>query len=152
MWDQGCRANVLQDGAPLRVSSYSASNESNIAVCALAVPKHALTLDTKILESCSDERSFLLDVCERFLADAPGRIQDLKSALNQENMQVLIQSAHALKSLSSCIGAMRLFKICQFIEAAGREKIDIVTSAVLEQIETEYEYLQLAVQDYKNAH
>lgn len=113
---------------------------------------HTSTLDVATLESCSNERSFWLDVCESFLAEAPDRIQDLKSALHQEDMQVLIQTAHALKSLSSCIGAMRLFKICQFVEAAGREGGDMAASAVLEQIETEYEYLQLAIQDYKNAH
>jgi len=109
------------------------------------------TLDTTALEDFSSERSFLIEICESFLADAPRRIQDLEAALRQNNHQTLVKTAHALKSLSSCVGAMRLFQLCQSIEAEAIEGAEIVTSAITAQIATEYHQVQLAIQDYTNS-
>ncbi len=107
-------------------------------------------LDTTALEGFSSERSFLIEICESFLADAPNRIQDLEAALGQNNHQTLVKTAHALKSLSSCVGAMRLFQLCQSIEAAAKEGAEMVVSVITEQIATEYQHVQLAIQDYTN--
>lgn len=117
----------------------------------ILVANDILTLDTTSLESFSHDRSFLAEVFESFLTDAPNRIQELEIALKHNNKEALTRTAHALKSLSSCIGAMRLFKICQSIEIASREGIDIVTAAISEQISMEYNNVQSAIQEYTSA-
>ena len=135
------------------VSGHSAASlkkqdkkEDSFIVVSNSVP----ALDTTTLEGFSSERSFLVEICESFLADAPCRIQDLEAALRQNNHQTLVRTAHALKSLSSCVGAMRLFQLCQSIEAAAREETEMVISAITAQIAAEYHHVQLAIQDYTN--
>ncbi|MEN8447280.1 MAG: Hpt domain-containing protein [Cyanobacteria bacterium J06555_13] len=120
-------------------------------VSEITLPSTVPTLDTTNLESIGTSRSFLIEVCNSFLADAPSRIHELEIALQQAEKQTLIQTAHALKSLSSCIGAMRLFQICQFVEHAGREGRGMVSNTITQQIAAEYNNVQLAIQNYKNA-
>ncbi len=130
--------------------SHSATDSKKYSNSLTLVASNVPTLDTTALEEFSSERSFLIEICESFLADAPHRIQALEAALTQNNPQTLLKTAHALKSLSSCVGAMRLFQTCQLIEAAAKGGTDIVVSTMTEQITTEYSRVQLAIQDYKN--
>ena len=109
------------------------------------------TLDTQILEGVSSSPSFLEEVCNTFLEDAPERLNAVRAAIEQKNMPGLKDSAHALKSLSGCVGAMNLFQICQSMEAASKcDCIEPLTSLMI-QATAEYQKVQLAIQNYKTA-
>ncbi len=109
------------------------------------------TLDTQALESLSSDSSFLIEVCDSFLADAPNRIAAVKAAIAQEDPAELRNSAHALKSLSSCVGAMGLYKIAQAMEIIGRNNHTKPALRLIEQVKAEYQSVQLAIQAYKTA-
>ena len=107
------------------------------------------TLDAKILEGISTDSSFLKEVCDGFLDDAPERIGAIQTALKQDDALALEQTAHALKSLSSCIGAVSLFQLCKSVETIGRNSCTGPALPLMAQILSEYATVQLAVQAYK---
>lgn len=107
------------------------------------------TLDTRLLETVSSDRAFLIEVCDSFLADAPTRIEAVKAAIAAEQAAVLRDAAHAMKSLSSCVGAMSLLNVCRQMEIAGRNNNVALAQKMIEQLGTEYENAQMAIQDYK---
>ena len=107
------------------------------------------TLDARILDGISTDSSFLKEVCDGFLDDAPERIGAIQTALKQDDALALEQTAHALKSLSSCIGAVSLFQLCQSVETIGRNSCTGPALPLMAQILSEYATVQLAVQAYK---
>ena len=113
--------------------------------------KDVPTLDTQALESISSDSSFLIEVCDSFLADAPERIEAVRVAIANADSVELSNSAHALKSLSSCVGAMGLFKIAQAIETVGKNNHTQPALRLVEQIASEYQTVQTAIHAYKNA-
>ena len=110
-----------------------------------------LALDTRMLEAISSDSEFLIEVCDSFLTDAPKRIAEVKAAIAANNLSELSSAAHAMKSLSSCVGGMRLMEICRKLEAAGKENDSASILTLVEQLDADYESVQAAVQDYKTA-
>ncbi|MGB7087675.1 MAG: Hpt domain-containing protein, partial [Phormidesmis sp.] len=108
------------------------------------------TLNTQALESLSSDRSFLQEVCISFFDDAPGRIAAVQQAVDQADAASLATTAHALKSLSSCIGAMGLFQICKEMEMIGKSGCTEPAIALMEKATTEYSKVCSALQDYQN--
>ena len=107
------------------------------------------SLDTQYLESISSERSVLNEVCKIFLSDAPERISAVKTALDKKDSTALEETAHALKSLSSCVGANRLFQLCKSIEMLG--KIDCIqpSLSLINQVRDEYQKVLTSLQNYQ---
>ena len=106
-------------------------------------------LDHQILEGVSSETDFLIELCDSFLQDAPQRIDQLRQDLAIGKAPATRVSAHALKSLSACVGAMRLFQVCKVIEdLSKRDRLDS-TSAHMQQVEAEYEKVKIAIEQYK---
>ncbi|MEO0457205.1 MAG: response regulator [Cyanobacteria bacterium P01_A01_bin.114] len=109
------------------------------------------TLDLQSLEALSNDRSFLFEVCNTFLAEAPQRIVAIQTALDQQHATALAQAAHALKSLSSCVGAARLYQICQLMEAMGKAANCTQTAQrLIEPIQSEYKQVRTALQHYRD--
>ena len=107
------------------------------------------TLDTRILEMASGDCAFLIEVCDSFLADAPARVEAVKAAIAADRPSVLRDAAHAMKSLSGCVGAMSLLNVCRQMETAGKSNNIELAQEMIEQLRTEYENAQMAIQDYK---
>ena len=107
------------------------------------------TLDTTVLEGFVADSSFLKEVCDSFLNDAPKQISQIKIALDQADAAALDNTAHALKSLSGCIGARALWQLCQRIEGIGKRNCTESAVPLFAQLEHEYEQVQLALQAYK---
>ena len=107
------------------------------------------TLDTQILEDVDSSPAFLKEVCSTFLEDAPQRISAIQAAISQKDSVALGTTAHTLKSLSGCIGAMHLFQICQSMEVIGKSGCMDTASPLITQAMVEYQKVQLAVQTYK---
>ena len=109
------------------------------------------TLDTKVLESATTERSFLIELLDGFSAAAPRRMADIEAALDAENASALRETAHALKSLSSCIGAMGLLQICESIEAIGKGARHLPALPLVKEANAEYEKVKIAIERYREA-
>ena len=106
-------------------------------------------LDLAILESVTTDRSFLKEICSSFSEDAPKRIAAIKSAVEAENAAELRKTAHALKSLSSCVGAIGLFKICESMEIIGKNNQYVLALPLLTEAEAEQERVQIAISRYQ---
>jgi len=113
--------------------------------------QHSPTLDTRALESISTDRLFLIEVCDSFLADAPARIEAVDAAIAKGDPSALKSTAHALKSLSGCVGAMGLFKMAQRMEILGKSDQTQPAVPLIEQVKHEYKNVQAAIETYKNA-
>ena len=108
-----------------------------------------LTLDTASIENLSTDKVFLEQVCDSFLDDVPGRVSALQTATDQADAIAIANTAHALKSLSGCIGAMSLHHLCQAIEVSAKSNCAGSVAPVVAQVVSEYNKVQLAVQAYK---
>jgi len=84
---------------------------------------------------------------EAFLHDAPGRMEQLESAVLSGDVGRVHEMAHAFKSASGTIGARRLAKLLRQVEAAGRSGDTTKSVRLLELVRQEYQ----AVLDYFHA-
>ena len=82
-----------------------------------------------------------------FLHDAPGRMDDLESAILTEDAEQVFTAAHAFKSTYATIGARRLADLLKQVEAAGRAGDTTNCRALLDPVVREYQ----AVLDYLHA-
>ena len=149
-------ANALQKCPPLAESkpllkpTSTAQSTAAAAPDLPANPKKLSTLDTQVLESASSDPSFLIEICESFLEDTPQRLAAIVTAIEQNDALALKETAHALKSLSGCVGAMQLFQICQLVEAIGSSDRVEPARSHMTQLKDEYEKVRLAIQSYQN--
>ena len=81
-------------------------------------------LDEKVLSNLSssvdDDRSFVVELIETFLADGPDQLSAIDAALTHDDAEALVRPAHTLKSSSATVGAMRLSATARELEMAGR--------------------------------
>ncbi|MCG5513904.1 ATP-binding protein [Ectothiorhodospira shaposhnikovii] len=64
----------------------------------------------------------LIKVFQAFLDTAPSLAEQIKTAVAAEDAESLRRAAHALKSSSGNVGAMRLANICRQLEACARDQ------------------------------
>ena len=106
-------------------------------------------LNTEILEGVSTEKDFLLEITQSFLSDAPERLVALETAIEKEDPTEVRTTAHALKSLSSCVGAMSLFHVCKFIEEAGKNNQPRSARPMMSEVSSQYQKAQAAIAHYQ---
>ncbi len=68
----------------------------------------------------SDTDDVLGEIIELYVDDAPGRMDAMRDALETSNPETLASAAHALKSSSANVGAMRVRELCDALETIGR--------------------------------
>ncbi len=74
---------------------------------------------TVLLETVGDDREFLGELVETYIADCPGLLADLRGGLASGDVVAVRRAAHTLKSTSATFGAMRLAAIGRDIETAA---------------------------------
>jgi histidine phosphotransfer protein HptB len=80
-------------------------------------------LDT-LMEMVGNDPSFLAEMIDTFLEDAPGLIADMQTAATSADVDSLRRAAHTLKSNSLTFGAVRLGDLSREIEErAARSQI-----------------------------
>ncbi len=126
-------------------SAASPSNAFNADLNLEGVP----VLDTHVIEQISKDSSFIKEVYHSFLSDAPNRLREIQTALDDEDSLSLEKSAHAFKSLSSCIGAMTLFHICKQIEAAGKAGQATSAKPLMSALEADYIKVKHAIHNHQ---
>jgi signal transduction histidine kinase/DNA-binding response OmpR family regulator len=88
-------------------------------------------------EHVDGDESFLRDLIELFLTDAPGRIERLRRAIAEGNEQAIKLEAHSLRGASGNIKAARLWESFTRLEQMASEGAVAEAGAVLAEIEEE---------------
>ena len=90
--------------------------------------------------------SLLLKVIQAYFESAPRILSDLHQAAAAADAARLANAAHAFKSSSANLGAMRLAALCRTLEAAARSGNVAGAEAQVSAIEGEYSAVQSALQ------
>ncbi len=88
---------------------------------------------------------FLTEVIDAFLADAPGLVASLRSALEQENSEELRRAAHTLKSNGATLGAGAFSELCRTLEQHAKHGEFADASPLVSEIEQVYPRLEHAL-------
>lgn len=91
------------------------------------------------------DREFLAEAIDCYLEDAPMLLQAMAVAIAQGNATDLQHAAHTLKSSTALFGATSLSQFCQVLEAIGSNGTWAEASALMPQVEREYEKVQAAL-------
>src|SRR5215510_10114804 len=65
---------------------------------------------------------FINELIDTFLEDVPKMIEEIKSALATNNVDVFRRAAHSLKSNAMTFGATQLSELAKELEMLGKEK------------------------------
>jgi HPt (histidine-containing phosphotransfer) domain-containing protein len=94
----------------------------------------------RLLEMSGGDRSFVGELIDDYLSEAPGQVTHLRDATGDE----FVRAAHTLKTTSATFGAGRLATICSDLERAARDgghPADLIAAA-----EREYANVRSALQ------
>jgi two-component system sensor histidine kinase/response regulator len=73
-----------------------------------------------LLEATGGDRSFLAELVDAYLADAPGQLAAMRAAVASGSAAELVRPVHTLKSSSASLGAVGLAERCRALEAQAR--------------------------------
>ncbi|MFI5227031.1 MAG: Hpt domain-containing protein [Candidatus Limnocylindrales bacterium] len=82
-------------------------------------PIDSSTID-RLLESVGGDESFLDELTEAYLADAPVHLAAIRRALDAGSADELVRPAHTLKSSSATVGALILSGYARELELDAR--------------------------------
>ncbi len=100
-------------------------------------PLDTATLDG-LRELSGDDPSFLVEVIQQFLHDAPEHLTALQQAANDGNADALMKAAHGFKGSCRNMGALPLGDMCMLLEEKGREGKATQLENLLSLLEQEY--------------
>ncbi|MBU3071178.1 Hpt domain-containing protein [Aestuariicella sp. G3-2] len=86
------------------------------------------------------------ELLDTFLNDSRERIPLLQEQLASGDSEGLRQSAHSLKGSSSNLGAIKLSELCFQIEQKAKQQQLEDLAGILQQVESEFERVALALQ------
>ncbi|NJP07256.1 MAG: response regulator [Chloroflexaceae bacterium] len=100
----------------------------------------------RLRASVGDDPEIMIELIESFLEDAPGLLQDLRQAVEQESADSVRLLAHSLKSNSADFGATTLHQLFKQLEHMGKSGDLNGAQALLEQAEAGYPAVAQALQ------
>ncbi len=116
------------------------------------------TLDSNVLENLQqlggpdDEKPFLDEMIDTFMAHTPQLIAELKTALEKNDVRAIEHFSHKLKGFGRNLGAVTLSQICDVIETncASIDKAEVPYLVV--DLENSYqEAVNALVKDWRTA-
>jgi HPt (histidine-containing phosphotransfer) domain-containing protein len=100
------------------------------------------SIDAQTIQSLrdlgSEDDDLLGEVIELYLDDSQVRIETMRAALAASDAEQLSAAAHAMKSASANVGAMRVRKLCESLEAIGRGGTIDGAASLFEDLQREY--------------
>ena len=91
-------------------------------------------------ELAGDEApDFLITLVGRFLKDVPESLEQMRQATVRGNLHELARLAHRLKGSAGNLGALGMARLCEQIRAAGEAAAFERVSALLDELEQEFE-------------
>ena len=95
-------------------------------------------IDTLRRLSVPGEPDVLTEVLKLFLEEAPTRIETLRNAWTDRNIQEGQRMAHSLKGSAGNIGASALFDVCKQLDQVGRAGGPVDASGLVAALDDEY--------------
>ena len=74
-----------------------------------------------LLEMVGDDRGFLAELIDTYLADTPEQLGAMRAAADAGDAAALVRPAHTLKTNSRNLGAERLAQLCLELETGARQ-------------------------------
>ncbi|MEH2114411.1 PAS domain S-box protein [Nostoc sp.] len=110
----------------------------------------ANNIDAKILQSLRNmvrgDRLIFAQLIECYLTETPRLVEDISTAIINQDTETLWKTAHQLKSSSASVGAIALAQLCKLLEAQGRSsKLENILE-LFSQLYQEYEQVKTALE------
>ncbi len=134
--------------------SFNQDSDSTAVVKKEKLESNALpVIDTQIFQELKqmagdDGDGMIVELIDSYLEDATPKLEEIRRAINKYDADSLRNSAHALKSLSVTIGAVLLAQVSTKLEAIGRSGTTFGASSLVKNLDTEYQQLVKALQQY----
>jgi len=108
-------------------------------------------LDAQVLQTFRntmgpDASTFLAQLIDIYLEETPRLLQAMGAAVTQTDPAAMKQAAHTLKSSSASLGAITFSKLCEDLERIGHSGNTTDAREIMEQIQSEYEKVKVALQ------
>jgi CheY-like chemotaxis protein/HPt (histidine-containing phosphotransfer) domain-containing protein len=103
------------------------------------------------LDSVFSESEEKSGIIHTFLEDAPSRIRNMESAIDENNPEILEMEAHSLKTMSAYFGAAKMSELCKNLEYAGHTKLMERVSETFGSLKDTYEQVESALKLEINA-
>jgi HPt (histidine-containing phosphotransfer) domain-containing protein len=131
-------------------SDVSSGNRPLQSLPSLPQPSSPTTIDPTVFQALYTllgDVPFLMEVVSCYLAETPGHLQAMHTAIEQKDQGALRNAAHALKSNSAMIGAIALASLCADLEAVSQSKplIRVKLLTLVAAVEAEYTRVQAAL-------
>lgn len=97
------------------------------------------------MERLGGDRELLDELFQVFIEEAPLKINDLAWALENDDYQLAMKRAHALKGSSAAVGALLSRDLCFALEQAARAQEKISLQKCFEDVRTEINALVTAI-------
>ncbi len=115
-----------------------------------------IAIDTAVLqelkEMAGDAPEMVVEIIDCYLEDAPILLDETTQAIEQEQAELLQQSAHSMKSSSAAVGATKLSQLCKELESIGRGGTTEGANVILSQAKAEYERVETVLRDELQAY
>ena len=135
-------------GAPVALQNATGHGEG-ISGCPPAI-------DTQVLDGLrklggEEDPGFLVTLIERFLKDAPSRLDEIRKAAEHGDAQALEQTAHSLKGTCSTLGAHLMARLCGDLQRLGRGGSLEGVTGLCASLEAELARVQEALQSVRGS-
>ena len=120
---------------------------SNISITQSAIDMDVLS---SLWEMLGNDNAIFTKIIQSYLAECPQIVEDISTAVENKDLQMLEQMAHKLKSSSASIGAVNLGNLCSNMEEMGEEGNLENSLETLNQLTQEYTEVEITLQEIIN--
>jgi HPt (histidine-containing phosphotransfer) domain-containing protein len=103
-----------------------------------------------LLESVGGDETFLAELMETYLQDAPAQLASMEQALSSGNAEEFRRAAHSLKANSASFGAVELSQVCRQLEELGKSGRLESAAEQVARAEIEFEKVKQALLETRN--
>jgi len=90
----------------------------------------------------------LVYLVELFVSDMPKRMDELREALHKQDLQAVMETAHAVKGISANLGALKLTETAADIEQLGEAMDEALARRLVQALERDFSEIQQHLTDY----
>jgi HPt (histidine-containing phosphotransfer) domain-containing protein len=98
------------------------------------------------LSRARGQRALLRQIADLFLADCPGLLDQIRSAISTRDFPTLERAAHRLKGTAANLSAHRVVEVAQRLEEIGREGLFADADLTCAELEAELIRLERALE------
>jgi two-component system sensor histidine kinase RpfC len=104
----------------------------------------------KNIESLEPGTEFLTHVLEHYITDTEQVLREMAAALYARNLRDIRDSAHALRSSSANIGALRVHRLCSDLCGITTQEMERMAEGKLKALNEEFRRFRTTVTEYLN--